>query len=161
MITLLYLHALGSSTNSKKFVRLQEDFGTTYQVVCPEWMLDANIDFFIDNLCNEYQNEEFIIIIGRSTGGNFAFQLTNLLRQKGVKVKLILINPLLNLTSRITTRPFPTQLAQDILEIKEVNDCALILSIKEEIIDHSRISVGKAVQLFEIDDNHRLDDLGN
>ena len=77
-----------------------------------------------------------------------------------MKVKLILINPLLNLTSRITTHPFPTQLAQYISEIKEVNECILILSIKDEIIDHSRISVGKAVQLLEIDDNHRVDDLG-
>jgi len=28
MITLLYLHGLGSSANSKKFVRLKEEFGT-------------------------------------------------------------------------------------------------------------------------------------
>lgn len=159
MKTLLYLHGLGSSANSKKFIRLQEEFTAQYQVVCPEWTVDTNIDFLLNNLFNKYQNDEFTIIIGSSTGGNFGFQLANLLRQNGVKVKLILINPLLNLVSRITSRPFPTQLARYLHEIKEVNECTLILSLKDEVIDHSQISVGKAVQLFEIDDNHRVDDL--
>jgi len=156
MKTLIYLHGLGSSAASRKFVCLKEVFGSKYNVVCPEWTYKISIRVMLGNLYRQYENEKSIIIIGSSTGGNFAYQLREKLRLDGVKVKLILINPLLHLEQRTSQRTFPSNLVGYMSEIKEVKDCSLILSNEDEAIDHSLISRGENVKAINIDDNHRI-----
>ena len=111
----------------------------------------------LGNLSRQYENEKsIIIIIGSSTSGNFAYQLRERLRLDGVKVKLILINPLLHLVQRTSQRTFPSNLVGYMSEIKEVKDCSLILSNEDEAIDHSLIRIGENVKVMSIDDNHRV-----
>jgi predicted esterase YcpF (UPF0227 family) len=128
MKTLLYLHGLGSNAASRKFTSLQQAFGDRYQLHCPEWTTTTVITDFLNNLFNYYEHEKSILIIGSSTGANFAYQLTQKLRRKGVSVELILVNPLLSLSQRISLREFPAQLATYLQDIVEVENCKLILS---------------------------------
>ncbi|MBP3944295.1 alpha/beta hydrolase fold domain-containing protein [Sphingobacteriaceae bacterium WQ 2009] len=113
----------------------------------------------VTNLFTKYEHQKYIVIIGSSTGGNFAYQLADSLRNSGVKVKLIMINPLLQLTQRITSRPFPAKLATYLCDISEVNQCAMIISNQDEVIDHNLISLGKDVKVIKIQDNHKLKDI--
>lgn len=159
MKTILYFHGLGSSAASRKFVRLQQVFSHKYQLICSEWTYTTSIRILLGNLLTQYENEKSIVIIGSSTGGNFAYQLAERLRFSGVKVKLILINPLLHIAQRTSQRPFPIMLEGYLREIKEVRDCTLILSRHDEMIDHSDIKLKEAVNVFEIDDNHQVKDL--
>ena len=159
MKTLLYFHGLGSSAASKKFVRIQNHFGNTYQIVCPEWNDTTDVELMLANLFKQYENQTSITMIGSSTGCNFAYQLADQLRAKGVEVKLILINPLLQLGQRISNRPFPDSLVKYLWDIKEVNQCTLILGNLDEVIDHSMITIGKDVDVIKIDDDHQLKDL--
>lgn len=156
MKTLIYLHGLGSSAASRKFVCLKEVFGSKYNVVCPEWTYKTSIRVMLGNLFRQYENEKSIIIIGSSTGGNFAYQLAERLRLNGVKVKLILINPLLHMGQRTSQRTFPVILSNYLWEIKEVNNCSLLLSNDDEAIDHSLIRIGENVKVISIDDNHQV-----
>lgn len=111
MKTLLYFHGVGSSAASRKFIKLQSEFADKYQVTCVEWTYTSDMRTMITNLFTKYEHQKSIVIIGSSTGGNFAYQLADSLRSSGVKVKLIMINPLLQLTQRITSRPFPAKSA--------------------------------------------------
>lgn len=159
MKTILYFHGLGSSAASRKFVSLQQVFADNYKVVCPEWSFTTDIQLMLANLLKQYESHTSIIMIGSSTGCNFAYQLTMSLRAKGVKVKLLMINPLLLIKQRISLRAFPVQLANYLSEIREVDHCTLILSTQDEIIDHSMISIGEDVDVISIKDNHQVSDL--
>lgn len=159
MKTILYFHGLGSSAASRKFVRLQQVFADRYHVICPEWTFTTDIRVLLANLLAQYEKHKSIIIIGSSTGANFAYQLTESLRSKAVKVNLILINPLLDFEQRISSRPFPAKLENYIRTISEVNECSLILSKHDEAIDHSLIQIGDKVNKIEIDDNHQVKNL--
>lgn len=76
-----------------------------------------------------------------------------------MRVKLILINPLLKLDQRTSLRPFPELLKVYMQNIFLVLDCTLILSRQDEMIDHSDIKLQEKVKVFEIDDNHQVKDL--
>lgn len=156
MKTSLYLHGLGSSSASKKFTRLKIEFETKYQIDCPEWTETTDINTFLSNLVEKYKNEKSILIIGSSTGGNFGYQLTNMLRALNVQVKLILINPLLHINQRISNWPFPVSLEKYLYEILEVNDCSMILGTHDELINHQKIKIGENVAVKWIDDDHKV-----
>lgn len=159
MKTILYFHGLGSSANSRKFIRLQQVFGEKYQVLCPEWTFTTDIRLLLANLLTAYENQQSIVLIGSSTGCNFAYQLAEKLRAKAVDVNLILINPLMHLQQRISGRIFPEKLKSYMQEIKEVSDCTLILSTADEAIDHGMIAIAANVKVIEIDDNHQVKDI--
>ena len=161
MKTILYLHGLGSIASSRKFISLQQVFGDKYQLYCPEWTITTDINLLLINLFVKYKNEKSIIIIGSSTGANFAYQLANNLRINAVEVNLILINPLLHLEQRISESLFPLDLEQYMCEIIEVSNCTLILSKRDEVIDHSKIKIGEQVHVITIDDDHRVSNVNN
>lgn len=159
MKTILYFHGLGSSAASRKFVRLQQVFGHKYQIVCPEWTFTTDIRMMLGNLLTQYECFKSIIIIGSSTGCNFAYQLAENLRLKSVNVNLIMINPLFHLGQRLNTKPFPAKLESYVKAIREVNECTLIVSNADEMIDHSLVKIGSHVKLITIEDNHQVKDL--
>ncbi len=76
--TLIYIHGFGSDRNSRKFLNLKDYFGEQYNYDFIEWDNDSDIKSLIQDKFLKYKNESNLIIVGDSTGANFAYQLQNL-----------------------------------------------------------------------------------
>ena len=168
MNDLIYIHGLGSNQNSRKFLLMKEKFQALFNCKCIEWDLLTDIDLLIKKLYIKYKDHDNLVIVGDSTGGNFAYQLRELMKLTDVKTKLILLNPLLDFNSRIASFPFPREIEKYLQVINFVNCCFLLQSTNDEIIDHAKIKTGNRVVQIKIDDTHRiinfdkyLDDLKN
>jgi len=156
-MTILYFHGLGSDEQSRKFQLLKMQFSTA-DVYCVVWNKETDFAQLFEHWCHKIQGAENIILIGDSTGGNYAFQFREMLTKHNLFSKLILINPLLNLENRIADFPFPKELTDTLQTIDKVEDALLIFSRRDEIIDHR--TVAKASQPYTeilwVEDTHRV-----
>lgn len=156
MIDLLYFHGLGSNKDSRKFKLIKNAFDCTHSCFCVEWGTDTDISELLTDLWTHYKDKKELVLIGDSTGGNYAYQLREKLKASGMKIKLVLLNPLLDFSSRIANFPFPEKLEKSLEKIKEIDHCFLLQSNRDEVIDHSCINRGFEVEQLIIDDTHRL-----
>ncbi len=156
MIDLLYFHGLGSNKDSRKFKLIENTFDSTHSCFCVEWEKDTDISELLTDLWSLNKDKEELVLIGDSTGGNYAYQLRERLKVSGVKIKLVLLNPLLDFSNRIANFPFPKKLEKSLEKIKEINHCFLLQSNRDEVIDHSKMKIGLEVEKLIIDDTHRL-----
>lgn len=156
MKQLLYIHGLGSGRDSRKYRLIQESFHTTHNCACAEWNEDSDIRLFLFNLYKRYLDSQELVLIGDSTGGNYAHQLRDILVKNGLKVILILINPLLNLEDRIGSFPFPDSLQDSLATIEQVDHCFLLQSLYDEVIDQNQVKIGRHVVQLKVDDSHCL-----
>lgn len=156
MIDLFYFHGLGSNKESRKFKLIKNAFDISHSCFCVEWRNDTDISGLLTDLWSLYKDKEELVLIGDSTGGNFAYQLRERLKDSGVKIKLVLLNPLLDFSNRIASFPFPEKLEKSLEKIKEIDHCFLLQSNRDEVIDHSQMKIGPEVEQLIIDDTHRL-----
>ena len=155
---ILYFHGLGSNCDSSKFQILTREFSKEYSIDCVLWNLNTDFSELLMNLQYKISGQKDVVLIGSSTGGNYAYQLAEKLRMSNSNVKLILINPLLNVNNRIADFPFPSELLDSLIAIDEVNNCHLLISKNDEIINHNLIKIGKNGIIQYIDDNHKVKD---
>lgn len=73
--TLLYIHGLGSDRHSRKFINLKEYFKDRFSYDFIEWNNDSTISVLLVEAEAKLENVENPILIGDSTGANFAYQL--------------------------------------------------------------------------------------
>lgn len=156
MKELLYIHGLGSGKDSRKYKLIQQAFHTSHRCTCAEWNADTDIKLFLFNLFKRYLGSPELVIIGDSTGGNYACQLRDVLIKNGVRARLILLNPLLNIANRIADFAFPSSLEDSLAVIDEVNHCFLLQSLYDEVIDQTKVKTGHNVIQLKVDDSHRL-----
>lgn len=156
MKQLLYIHGLGSSKDSRKYKLIHETFHTSHNCACAEWNPDTDIKLFLFNLFKRYLGTQELVIIGDSTGGNYACQLRDILVRNGVRVRLILLNPLLNIAHRIADFPFPSGLEDSLAAIDQVDHCFLLQSLYDEVIDQTKVTLGEHAIQLKVDDSHRL-----
>src|SRR5690606_4375905 len=107
MKKMVYFHALDSGKSSRKFRLLKDHLGDRYELLCIEWNVDTDFRILMFNLFKRLLREPEVVLIGDSTGGNFACQIRDILVQNHIKVTLILLNPLLSIDTRIATYPLP------------------------------------------------------
>lgn len=98
---LLYIHGLGSDSNSRKYLNLKDYFKEEYQFDCIEWKNDSDISELLNKAESHLKNEDKIILVGDSTGANFAYQLRERLQETRKNVILITTSPLFNIEDRI------------------------------------------------------------
>lgn len=156
MKELLYIHGLGSNRDSRKYKLIEEAFRGTHHCTCAEWNKDTDIKLFLFNLFKRYLGSKELVIIGDSTGGNYACQLRDLLLSNVVKVRLVLLNPLLDISNRIANFPFPDGLQESLATIDQVDHCFLLQSLHDEVIDQTKVKLGECVVQLKVDDSHRL-----
>lgn len=156
MTHILYFHGLGSGPSSRKFKLIDAHFRQHYTVKCISWNIHTDISVLIFNLFRQYKDHEDIVLIGDSTGGNYAYQFRDLLRKNGVAVKLILLNPLLHIDHRIASFPFPETLVDSLWQINQIDNCFLLLGDQDEVIEHGNINLCRGVVLEIVKDSHRL-----
>lgn len=152
----LYIHGLGSSKSSRKYKLIEEAFCVTHLCACAEWNIETDVKLFIANLLKEYSRCKELLIFGDGVGCNYAYQLRDSLVKSGVKIKLILINPLLDAVNLIAQVPFASDLHNSLASIDQVDDCFILQSLYDEVIEQTKVKLGAGVVHLKVDDCHRL-----
>ena len=158
MKTLIYIHGLGSNRNSRKFQNLKEYFGNTFSYDFLEWVPDMNISDSIHQMALKYAGED-VILVGDSTGANFAYQLRESIRRLGGNTVLILTSPLLDINNRIADFDFPQELIPQLWKIENPEDALIIATRTDEILNQEILLNKKLnnVKCVEVNDGHRLE----
>lgn len=155
---ILYVHGLNSDAQSRKYKILQSRLEDYCTIECLEWHNEDAIDRLLKEASINLLRYTNVVIIGDSTGGNFAYQLRDLLIPHPVRTKLILLNPLLDISKRKSKIPFPIPLVNYLQEIKSPKNAFIIISEQDEIIDHSWLKEPELLDtvLYKVDDTHRM-----
>ena len=159
---LLYIHGLGSDRHSRKFINLKDYFKDQFEYDFLEWNNDSDINFLIEDKHEQYKNNNQLIIVGDSTGANFAYQLREM--RNGENDILILTSPLLDIDKRIANFDFPGFILPQLMKIQHPKNALIIASKTDEILnqkylftsDKNFVSVHETTEILEIKDNHRL-----
>lgn len=162
---LLYIHGLGSDRNSRKLLNLKDYFKEQFEYNFVEWNNDSNISSLLDTaekwLNSETENQT--VLVGDSTGANFAYQLRENLKGIGKKSTLILTSPLLDIDHRIADFDFPKNLIPQLWKIENPEDALIIATQKDQVLNQKPLfeKSFKNITLIEVDDNHRLEKFEN
>lgn len=152
MTKYIYIHGLNSSKNSSKYKILKKRF----DMMILEWDKQTNIDSKIDAIIKDINPSDKLILIGDSTGGNFACQLRNKLNNLNIYSKLVLFNPLLNIES-LSIDIMPNEILKYIKPITEIKDALLIISNNDNIVDNKDLKrFEKTTNIIRVNDTHKL-----
>ena len=74
---LLYIHGLGSDRNSRKLVNIKDFFENQFEYNFVEWNNDSDLSALLNEAQKWLTTEPNvqIVLVGDSTGANFAYQL--------------------------------------------------------------------------------------
>lgn len=157
---LLYIHGLGSDRNSRKFVNIKEYFKDQFEYNFVEWNNDSNISALLD-MAEKWLRSELIdqiILVGDSTGANFAYQLRERLKENNIRSILVLTSPLLDIDNRIADFEFLKNIIPQLWKIENPEDALIIATQKDEVLNLIPLYQKKLknVELIDVDDSHRL-----
>lgn len=157
--TLLYIHGLGSDQNSRKFLNLKEFFKNEFEYDFIEWNNESDISKLLAEAEIRLKNAGKLILIGDSTGANFAYQFRERLLNQGTESILILSSPLLNIEERIADFEFPKSLLPQLKKYKNPKKAFIIATKNDKVLNQNWLfnTDFENVKLIEIDDNHRLE----
>lgn len=152
----VYIHGLYSNAASRKYVLLKRYF-PHFDWNILEWTIEDNLPNVLKQFNQEYLDQE-LTIVGDSAGANLAVQIKLLREQLSLNTSLILLNPLLNFTYRISDYSFPKPLIPFFknFSIQDLNQTSFLLSLEDELIDHTWISAYPELNQFWVKDDHRL-----
>ncbi|MBF8458314.1 alpha/beta hydrolase fold domain-containing protein [Kaistella sp. G5-32] len=157
---LLYIHGLGSDRNSRKFVNIKEYFKDQFEYNFVEWKNNSNILSLLNEAKKwlESGSTDQIVLVGDSTGANFAYQLREKLKQDNIKTILLLTSPLLDISNRIRDIEFPKNLISQLWKIENPEEALIIATQKDEVLNLIPLYQKKLknVELIDVDDSHRL-----
>lgn len=155
---LIYIHGYGSNQESRKFKILQCHF-TSFAVSCPVWTPTTDFALWMDNLYNAVEKEQTIVVIGDSTGANFAYQLKEKREKQGLHTILVLLSPLLNYAHRLNKSLVFTENLKDSLHaISAPSSAFLLLGKQDETLDLRVLNPYDCTdsELIYVEDSHRL-----
>lgn len=157
--TLFYIHGLGSDQHSRKFINLKEYFKDQFNYDFVEWKNDSNISELLDQAELKLENIENPVLVGDSTGANFAYQLRERRKSKGKNSVLIVSSPLLNIDERIADFEFPEKLIPQLQKFDNPENAIIIATKKDSVLNQNWLfeKPMNNVKLIELDDNHRLE----
>jgi hypothetical protein len=147
-----YIHGLGSSKNSKKFLELKKQYNN---IECLDWTIDDNITLKIDMWVNIIDNNGFenTCVIASSTGANFAVQLRTKLKVRFIH--LVLINPLLIIDFLFDKSIIPKHLKPYLIRIFKLTESLILYATNDTVIDNTNM-YNKNQSLLE--KNHTITD---
>ncbi len=154
---LLFIHGYGSGRDSRKFADLKSFFEQEYDCHILEWQENDDILQLLDVALKRYEGLKSMVLIGDSTGANFACQLAE--RRSAANDVLILTSPLLDIDHRIADFPFPPQLKKQLTKFTPPKNALVIASLADEVLDQTWLLGIEIPQIFKlqmVDDSHRL-----
>lgn len=157
MKTLIYIHGYRSDRNSRKFLALKKYLAKTHNCFCLEWITHSDIPYLLQKTFDRCKDLEDLVLIGDSTGANLAFQLREM-RNK-LNDRLVLLSPLLDVNKVLSPIKFPTPFLSSLMKITNINNSLVVASRNDEVVNQNHLFANhqKNFTLFEVDDNHRLD----
>ena len=155
--TILFIHGYGSDKNSRKFQELKTYFGSQHNCYCMEWVVYSDIPWLINYAVKKCADIKSLIIIGDSTGANFAWQIREMRKSK--EDKLVLLSPLLNVSKRKRDVDFPVIFNQNLATIDNPENALIVATLNDEVVDMKSIfeEPDKKFTLLEVHDVHRLE----
>lgn len=158
---LLFIHGYGSDRNSRKYHDLKNHFEQTYDCKCLEWTTESDMKPLLEEAAENYKNSNEIVIIGDSTGANFAWQLREM--RNTSTDKLILLSPLLDISMRLRDIEFPEYFAKQLAKISHPENALIIFSPKDEVLSMENLVNGEFIncEILKVNDTHRLEDFKN
>jgi len=135
-----YIHGLGSSKNSSKFLELKKQYSN---IECLDWKETDNMylkfECWLRQISNDSLNFDNICIIASSTGCNFAYQIRNFYKASTKEfIHLVLINPLFNVNYLSDINIIPNQLNKFLLDIQKISETLILIGIKDDVINHNK-----------------------
>lgn len=159
---IVYIHGLYSSANSSKFKSILKIYPSA---ICVEWKIEDKISTILAEAYEHLKGlVEDLTIVGSSTGGNFAWQLQQKLKENGKSSELILLNPLVDDSVKIENN-FPENLHQYLVDMNRFEHTKVFLSVHDEVLDFEKLKTffeiqqnifPQQIEIIEIDDNHRI-----
>ena len=160
MKKLLYIHGLGSGRNSRKFINLKDYFKDQFDYNFVEWNNDSDISALLNEADKwlKSEPEDQIVLVGDSTGANFAYQLRERLKENNIKLILVLTSPLLSVENRTSDFEFPKNILPQLWKIENPEDALIIATQKDEVLNQIPLFEKslKNIKLVDVDDSHRL-----
>lgn len=155
---LLFIHGLYSGRDSRKFIALKNYFKDQFFYDIIEWDGNSNIPELISNAAENYGEQKELIIIGDSTGANFAYQLRECMNNTNVNIILVLTSPLLDMQRITAELDFPNGIKPYIQKIKKPENVLIIAAKDDEVLDQKPISSLNTLnnEIIIVEDDHRL-----
>lgn len=123
-----------------------------------EWNPEDDISILLDKAESELELYDNPVILGDSTGANFAYQLRERRKVKNKNSILVMSSPLLIHQLRISDRYFSDNLKQHLTVIAHPKDAMIIATPTDEVLDQTWLFENELenVELMEVKDGHRL-----
>lgn len=164
--SVFYIHGLYGSRSSRKFTLIQQKYQTA---VCLEWKYNDPIDVFIENTFHMLETVQHpITLIGSSVGGNFAWQIQQMLLEFGKKCELILINPLVELMYKYEDN-FPKHLVSYLKPMDKFTCTKVIIGLHDEVLNAEQTKAHfeiydynnpNELEIFLVEQDHRISNFG-
>lgn len=154
--TILFIHGYGSDRNSRKFKDLKIFFSADYNLHCLEWVVYSDMPWLLNYAVEKCADIKNLIIVGDSTGANFAWQIREMRNSK--EDKLVLLSPLLDVSKRKRDVDFPDVFNQYLVKIENPENALIVAAENDEVVDMKSLfdEHDKKFTLLEVNDVHRL-----
>lgn len=155
---LIYIHGYGSNRESRKYVLLEKQL-TTYQASCAEWTPETNFTTWLTHQHQAVEQEETLLLIGDSTGANFAYQWKEMRKAQGLQTILVLLSPLLSYSHRLNKDlVFTPNLRNSLLDVPAPEDAFLLIGKQDETLNLQELNPYQCTnsEVVYIEDSHRL-----
>lgn len=155
---MLFIHGYGVTHGAWKFNLLKEYFSNEFNLNKMDWDTDSDIESLLNTQISALENCELPVIIGDSTGANFAYQFREKRKSLGKKSILILTSPLLVNQLKIPIDDIPQSFINQLIEYPQPEDALIIASPEDDTLNLAWLwerELENAV-LVQINDHHEL-----
>lgn len=138
---IFYIHGYNSDHNSRKFKALQSHFGAQFAYDFMEWEPQSNFSQLITEALQKLDTYDNPIVVGDSTGANFACQIAQIRSANNKTTQLILTSPLLDIKHRFRTEeaPFAENLKNHLKVFEPPEDAFIMVANDDTVVDQSKI----------------------
>ncbi|MDM1044887.1 hypothetical protein HX004_07405 [Myroides sp. 1354] len=154
----IYIHGYGSNRESRKYILLQQQLAA-YQTSCPEWSPETDFTTWLNQLYHTVEQEQMVVVVGDSTGANFAYQLKEMRKVQGLQTILVLLSPLLCYDHRLNKElVFTANLKNSLQNIPSPAEALILIGKEDETLDLRQLNpyACENSEVIYIDDSHRL-----
>lgn len=155
---MIYFHGYGSDRTSRKFQDFKKLFKSSSSY-CVEWTPESDFNGILNIVEASIAEEEQVILMGDSSGANFAYQLRERRKKKGLASVLVMVSPLLDYSMRKGSNlEFPDNLKNSLITIDDPKDAFILIGKQDEVIDYKGFQEKGSYnsEILFVEDSHRL-----
>lgn len=156
---MIFVHGFLSDVYSPKYAAIRSYYGDKYDYDSIAWDSSSNLRMLFDDLHDNWSEYSHIVIIGESTGGNFAYQLREHLWSRSKQISLILASPLMCDYQRKNNVRLPISIIPQLWNISEPRNALIIVTKDDYYFDQTWLlkKEFEGVEVYSVDDTHSLE----